>query len=66
SNLTELQKRGMKEVRKLIREGRIRPSVSDKDGEFVVIPRQLDIAITNKHLEDALLYRPSSVKEFKR
>ncbi|KAJ1364738.1 hypothetical protein KIN20_024892 [Parelaphostrongylus tenuis] len=43
----------MKEVRELIREGRTRLSVSDKGGEFVVIPRQLDIAITNKHLEDA-------------
>ncbi|KAJ1365418.1 hypothetical protein KIN20_025709 [Parelaphostrongylus tenuis] len=45
--------RGMKEIRELIREGSIRLSVSDKGGEFVVIPRQLDIAVTNKHLEDA-------------
>uniref|UniRef100_A0A158PA93 Retrotransposon Orf1 n=1 Tax=Angiostrongylus cantonensis TaxID=6313 RepID=A0A158PA93_ANGCA len=34
-------------------------------GEFVVIPHQLDIEITEKHLEDASLYRPSSEKEFK-
>ncbi|KAJ1369671.1 hypothetical protein KIN20_031184 [Parelaphostrongylus tenuis] len=59
SNLTELQKRGMKEVRELIREGRIRLLVSDKGGESVVIPLQLDIAITNNHLEDASLYRSS-------
>ncbi|KAJ1368906.1 hypothetical protein KIN20_030263 [Parelaphostrongylus tenuis] len=38
SNLTELQKRGLKEVRELIKEGRIRLSVSDNGGEFVVIP----------------------------
>ncbi|KAJ1349290.1 hypothetical protein KIN20_004782 [Parelaphostrongylus tenuis] len=56
----------MKEVRELIREESIRLSVSDKGGEFAVIARQLDIATTNKHLEDASLYRSSSVKEVKR
>ncbi|KAJ1354405.1 hypothetical protein KIN20_011335 [Parelaphostrongylus tenuis] len=40
-------------------------TVTDKGGEFV-IPRQLDIAITNNHLEDASLYRSSSVNEFKK
>uniref|UniRef100_A0A0K0CXK6 Fungal_trans domain-containing protein n=1 Tax=Angiostrongylus cantonensis TaxID=6313 RepID=A0A0K0CXK6_ANGCA len=35
------------------------------DGEFVVIPHQLDVEIAEKHLEDASLYRPSSEKEFK-
>uniref|UniRef100_A0A0K0DE45 Reverse transcriptase domain-containing protein n=1 Tax=Angiostrongylus cantonensis TaxID=6313 RepID=A0A0K0DE45_ANGCA len=65
SNLTEVQKRGMREVRELIRSKNIRLSVSDKGGEFVVIPHQLDVDITKKHLEDASLYRPSSEKEFK-
>ncbi|KAJ1364396.1 hypothetical protein KIN20_024486 [Parelaphostrongylus tenuis] len=40
SNHTELQKRGMKEVRELIRKGKFTLLVSDKGGEFVVIPRQ--------------------------
>ncbi|VDM57054.1 unnamed protein product [Angiostrongylus costaricensis] len=48
SNLTPVQKRGMRE-----------------GGEFVVIPHQLDVEITKKHLEDASLHRPSSEKEFK-
>uniref|UniRef100_A0A0K0DA15 Oxysterol-binding protein n=1 Tax=Angiostrongylus cantonensis TaxID=6313 RepID=A0A0K0DA15_ANGCA len=40
-------------------------SVSDKGGELVVIPHQLDVETTEKHLEDASLYPPSSEKEFK-
>ncbi|VDM60029.1 unnamed protein product [Angiostrongylus costaricensis] len=39
--------------------------VSDKGGEFVVIPRQLDADITEEHLEDASLYRASTEKEFR-
>ena len=65
SNLTETRKRGMREVRELIKSKAIRVSVSDKGGEFVIIPRQLDVAITEKHLQDASLYRPSTEKEFK-
>ncbi|VDM64627.1 unnamed protein product [Angiostrongylus costaricensis] len=65
SNLTPVQKRGMREVRELIRLKTIRLPVSDKGGEFVVIPHQLDVEITKKHLEDASLYHPSSEKEFK-
>ncbi|KAJ1375023.1 hypothetical protein KIN20_038244 [Parelaphostrongylus tenuis] len=38
SNLIEVQKRDMEEVRELIREERTRLSVSDKGEEFVVIP----------------------------
>ncbi|VDM64198.1 unnamed protein product [Angiostrongylus costaricensis] len=65
SNLTEVQKRGMREVRELIRLETLRLSISDKGGEFAVIAHQLDVEITKKHLEDASLYRPSSGKEFK-
>ena len=46
----------------MVRAKSIRLSVSDKGGEFVVIPDQLDIAITKKHLEDASLYRSSTEK----
>ncbi|VDM62632.1 unnamed protein product [Angiostrongylus costaricensis] len=55
----------MREARELIRLKTIRLSVSDEGEEFVVIPYQLDVEITEKHLEDASLYRPSSEKEFK-
>ncbi|KAJ1349963.1 hypothetical protein KIN20_005648 [Parelaphostrongylus tenuis] len=58
--------RGMKKVQELIREESIRLSVSEKGGDFVLILRQLAISLTNNYLEDALLYQPSSVKEFKR
>uniref|UniRef100_A0A0K0DGA6 Reverse transcriptase domain-containing protein n=1 Tax=Angiostrongylus cantonensis TaxID=6313 RepID=A0A0K0DGA6_ANGCA len=43
----------------------IRLSVSDKGGEFVVIPHQLDVKITEEHLSDVTLNRPSSEKEYK-
>ncbi|KAE9417862.1 hypothetical protein Angca_001184, partial [Angiostrongylus cantonensis] len=46
SNLTAAQKCGTREIRELINSKTIRLSVSDKGGEFAVIPRQLDI-ITN-------------------
>ncbi|VDM62845.1 unnamed protein product [Angiostrongylus costaricensis] len=65
SNHTLVQKRGMRAVRELMRLKTIRLCVSGKGGEFVVIPHQLDVEITKKHLEDASLYRPSSEKEFK-
>uniref|UniRef100_A0A0K0CUS8 Ubiquitinyl hydrolase 1 n=1 Tax=Angiostrongylus cantonensis TaxID=6313 RepID=A0A0K0CUS8_ANGCA len=54
----------MQEVRELIRSENIRLSVSDKGGE-VVIPHQLDVEVTKKHLEDGSLYCPSSDEEFK-
>ena len=56
----------MKHVRELIRSRQIRLSVSDKGGEFVVAPHQLDIAITENHLRDASIYRPSSHAEFQK
>ncbi|EYC44211.1 hypothetical protein Y032_0468g2007 [Ancylostoma ceylanicum] len=51
-------------VREMISSGLIRLSTSDKGGEFVVIPQQLDKAITEEHLRDDTLYRTSSAKEF--
>ncbi|KAK6763666.1 hypothetical protein RB195_024115 [Necator americanus] len=64
SNISLAQKQGIKEVRELISSKQIRLSTSDKGGEFVVIPHQLDIAITERHLQDISLYRLSSVSEF--
>ena len=66
SNLSAVQKCGMQQVKELISSKTIRLSISDKGGEFVVIPRQLDVAITEKHLQDVSLYRPSSEGEFRR
>ncbi|KAK6756707.1 hypothetical protein RB195_014876 [Necator americanus] len=64
SNISLAQKQGIKEVRELISSKQIRLSTSDKGGEFEVIPHQLDIAITERHLQDISLYRLSSVSEF--
>ncbi|EYC41775.1 hypothetical protein Y032_0557g3394 [Ancylostoma ceylanicum] len=64
SNLSAAQKCGMEEIRSLIKSQSIRLSISDKGGEFVVIPKQLDEAITEEHLKDKTLYRPSSSQEF--
>ncbi|EYC27489.1 hypothetical protein Y032_0009g757 [Ancylostoma ceylanicum] len=64
SNLTNSQKCGIREIRELIATQSIRLSISDKGGDFVVIPRALDRAITEQHLSDATLYRLSSAQEF--
>uniref|UniRef100_A0A7I4Z1G1 Reverse transcriptase domain-containing protein n=1 Tax=Haemonchus contortus TaxID=6289 RepID=A0A7I4Z1G1_HAECO len=66
SNLTASQKRGLNELIDLVNSKTIKISVSDKGGEFVVMPRSLDIAITESHLQDLSLYRPSSENEYKR
>uniref|UniRef100_A0A7I4XWM4 Reverse transcriptase domain-containing protein n=1 Tax=Haemonchus contortus TaxID=6289 RepID=A0A7I4XWM4_HAECO len=66
SNLTASQKRGLNELIDLVNSKTIKISVSDKGGEFVVMPRSLDIAITESHLQDVSLYRPSSENEYKR
>ncbi|VDM64342.1 unnamed protein product [Angiostrongylus costaricensis] len=55
----------MREIRELINSETIRLSASDKEGEFVVILRQLDVEIIEELLSDATLYRPSSEKEYK-
>uniref|UniRef100_A0A158PA40 Fibroblast growth factor n=1 Tax=Angiostrongylus cantonensis TaxID=6313 RepID=A0A158PA40_ANGCA len=60
-----MQKRDMREVRELIRLKSIRLSVSDKDGDFVVIPHQLDVETRKNHLEDDSLYGTPSEKDFK-
>ncbi|EYC34644.1 hypothetical protein Y032_0001g72 [Ancylostoma ceylanicum] len=64
SNLTYEMRGGIKAIRELVDSAKIRLSISDKGGEFVVIPRKLDKAITKLHLRDDSLYRPSSVEEF--
>ena len=56
----------MKHLRELVGSEQIRLSISDKGGEFVVIPHQLDIAITENHLRDMSIYRPSSRAEFQK
>ncbi|KAK6749016.1 hypothetical protein RB195_001558 [Necator americanus] len=65
-NLTVAQRRGQREIRNLITAGEIKVSVSDKGGEFVVLSRELDKAITRQHLEDDSLYVPSSANEFRK
>ncbi|EYB96818.1 hypothetical protein Y032_0146g2522 [Ancylostoma ceylanicum] len=66
SNLTPAQRRGLREIRELSAQGEIKISTSDKGGEFVIISRELDMAITKHHLEDETLYRASSAQEFAR
>ncbi|KAK6734798.1 hypothetical protein RB195_018155 [Necator americanus] len=41
-------------------------SISDKGGEFVVMSRDLDMAIIGQYLDDATLYCSSSYGEFKK
>ncbi|KAK6751606.1 hypothetical protein RB195_003179 [Necator americanus] len=65
-NLTVAQRRGLCEIRNLTTAGEIKVSVSDKGGEFVVLSRELDKAITRQHLEDDSLYVPSSANEFRK
>ncbi|KAK6735385.1 hypothetical protein RB195_018537 [Necator americanus] len=64
SNLTPMQRSGLREIRELSTRGEIKVTISDKGGEFVVISRELDMAITRKHLDDATLYHSSSHEEF--
>lgn len=55
----------MSHIRERINSKSIRLASSDIFGKFVVIPRQLDVGITEKHLHDVSLYRPSSEEEYK-
>ncbi|XGW05094.1 hypothetical protein V3C99_015904 [Haemonchus contortus] len=64
SNMTNAQWEGLREIRKRVAEGEIRLSVSDKGGEFVVLPRSLDREITELHLSDASIYSHSTEKAF--
>ncbi|KAK6733756.1 hypothetical protein RB195_017488 [Necator americanus] len=63
-NITHEQRLGIREVRELVKSKTIRLSTSDNGGEFVVIPRHLDEALTLCHLQDSSLYRSSTVEEF--
>ncbi|EYC06837.1 hypothetical protein Y032_0073g732 [Ancylostoma ceylanicum] len=51
-------------MRELISNGSVRLSVSDKGGEFVVMPQVLDRAITTAHLADSTVYRQATEKDF--
>ncbi|XGW33958.1 hypothetical protein V3C99_018027 [Haemonchus contortus] len=64
SNMTNAQWEGLREMRKRVAEGEIRLSVSDKGGEFVVLPRSLDREITELHLSDTSVYSHSTEKTF--
>ncbi|XGW34592.1 hypothetical protein V3C99_018497 [Haemonchus contortus] len=64
SNLTNAQWEGLREIRKRVADGEIRLPVSDKGGEFVVLPRSLDQEITKLHLNDTSVYCGSTEKEF--
>uniref|UniRef100_A0A7I4Z6L7 Reverse transcriptase domain-containing protein n=1 Tax=Haemonchus contortus TaxID=6289 RepID=A0A7I4Z6L7_HAECO len=64
SNMTNEQWDGLREVRKRVADGEIRLSVSDKGGEFVVLPCSLDREITELHLNDASVYGHSTEKAF--
>ncbi|EYC38778.1 hypothetical protein Y032_0696g1607 [Ancylostoma ceylanicum] len=66
SNLTPTQRLGLREIRDFCRRGEIKISISDKGGEFVVISRELDMAISEHHLEDATVYCPSSPEEIRK
>ncbi|XGW23514.1 hypothetical protein V3C99_005612 [Haemonchus contortus] len=64
SNLTFQQRQGFREISELRSNGTIRISVSDKGGEFVVMPQSLDRAITEIHLRDTTTYRRATAEEF--
>lgn len=64
SNLTAAERNGLREIRELAKSGAIRVTVSDKGGEFVVLPQELDRAITRLHLQDNTIYASSSREEF--
>uniref|UniRef100_A0A7I4YDF6 Reverse transcriptase domain-containing protein n=1 Tax=Haemonchus contortus TaxID=6289 RepID=A0A7I4YDF6_HAECO len=62
--MTIAQWEGLREIRKRVADGEIRLSVSDKGGEFVVLPRSLDREITKLHLSDTSVYSHSTEKTF--
>lgn len=64
NNLTYDQWKGFRELRELRSNGTIRISVSDKGGEFVIMPQSLDRGITELHLQDSSVYRLASAAEF--
>ena len=64
NNLTREQWQGFREIRQLSCNGAIRISVSDKGGEFVVIPQPLDREITELHLRDTSTYQHATAMDF--
>uniref|UniRef100_A0A7I4YGZ9 Unconventional myosin-Ie n=1 Tax=Haemonchus contortus TaxID=6289 RepID=A0A7I4YGZ9_HAECO len=64
SNLTREQWEGLKEIRERIKRNEVRLSVSDKGGEFVILPQSLDREITELHLADTTVYRNTTEKAF--
>lgn len=56
SNFTLTQKMGLAEICEFIASGRIKFSVSDKDGEFVVMRGELNVAIARLHFQDQTLH----------
>ncbi|EYB94787.1 hypothetical protein Y032_0167g129 [Ancylostoma ceylanicum] len=63
SSLTRAQWQCFRGIRKLTSNGEIPLSVSDKGGEFVVIPQTVDREITEYHLADSITYRTTE-KDF--
>ncbi|KAK6762768.1 hypothetical protein RB195_023469 [Necator americanus] len=64
NNLTREQYQGFTEIREMTTKGKMRLSVSDKGGEFVVMSQALDREITNLHLQDETIHRCVTEKEF--
>ncbi|EYC36046.1 hypothetical protein Y032_0940g3141 [Ancylostoma ceylanicum] len=56
-NMTREQWERFRQLREMTDDGSIRVTVSDKGGEFVIIPQALDREITDLHLSDATIYR---------
>ncbi|WKY02527.1 hypothetical protein Q1695_016084 [Nippostrongylus brasiliensis] len=63
-NLTPGQRRGLKEIKELVSRGALKVGVSDKGGEFVVLPQEMDKTITALHLQNNSVYAKSTCKEF--
>ncbi|EYB81102.1 hypothetical protein Y032_0392g576 [Ancylostoma ceylanicum] len=62
SNLTSQELRGLKKLKAARQTFRI--TVGDKDGAFVIMPQDLDKALTNSALADDSIYETSSYRSF--
>ncbi|EYB82562.1 hypothetical protein Y032_0357g3392 [Ancylostoma ceylanicum] len=62
SNLTSQELRGLKKLKAARRTFRV--TVGDKDGAFVIMPQDLDKALTNAALADDSIYETSSYRNF--
>lgn len=63
SNLTAVERNGLREIRKLAKSGATRVTVSNKGGEFVELFQEVDKAITRLCLQDDTVYAHSSYEE---